>query len=362
MRTPASPDPRDAGSRIHGGPRQEELAPLGLAPQDVIDFSSCLNPYGPSRAVIDAVRAAPLERYPDPAAHAARVHLARALGVDAAEIVLGNGATELLWTLAHTLLRPRQTAAIVEPTFAEFRAAALATEARVVEWRATASGGFAVDLQAVSALVRETGASVLSLCAPNNPTGVGIPIAEIASLAAANPRVSIVVDQAFLSLSEAFADASVRLPANVLCVRSLTKEQAIPGVRVGYLLCRAELAARVEARRAAWTTGAAAQAAAIAACGEPGALAAARDTLFTDREWLRAELRRLRLDPLPSTTIFFLVRIPDAEHVRRRLLVRHRILVRDCASFGLGGFIRVAVRTRSDGAHLIAALAAELSG
>src|SRR5436190_6237589 len=110
--------------REHGGVDVDELRGLGLAPADVLDFSVNVNPYGPSAAIVRAVRAAAIDRYPDPTARAARQALARACAVDVAEIIVGNGAADLLWTVARVLLRPGTTALVVEPTFSEFGEAA----------------------------------------------------------------------------------------------------------------------------------------------------------------------------------------------------------------------------------------------
>ena len=338
-----------------------ELAALGVGRESIVDFSMCLNPYGPCPAVVAAVRAAPIDRYPDPTARAVRRSLAEILDVDPDALVLGNGAADLLWTIARVLFAPGDTMVTVEPTFSEFRAAAEAAGARVVELRSDAVDGFNVDLGRLRRFLRTVRPRAIYLCAPNNPTGVAIPAAEIAAVAAGHPDVDIVLDQAFLPLSEAFGELAVRFPPNVLCVRSLTKDHAIPGVRAGYLLCVRDLAARIEAARPSWTTSTMAQAAALAACAARGFVEETRPRLLGDRGHLQTIVRRRGLRPLPSATPFFLVPVPDAGDLRRRLLVRHHVLVRDCASFSLPGFIRLSARPAAEVARLDAALAEEIS-
>ncbi len=360
------PEPDDAppALRAHGGPLDAELAALGLGPEDVLDFSVSVNPLGPCPAVARAVHDASLARYPDPTGRAAREALARALGTLPEAIILGNGAAELLWAVARRLLGPGRTAVVAEPTFSEFRAAVQAQGGRVVEWRAQPERAFAVDLRAVGDLVAAARASALYLCAPNNPTGVAVPAAEVAALAAACPGVFIVLDEAYLSLSERFADASTALPGNVIRVRSLTKDHALAGLRVAYLLTTPVLASAIEAARPPWTTSALAHAAIRAASTSASFVADSRQQLLAERDRLRAGLLRMGLSPLPSTTHFFLVPVPaparDARDLRQRLLARHRILVRDCASFGLPSHVRVAARPGPDGERLCAALAEEV--
>jgi len=160
---------------------------------------------------------------------------------------------------------------------------------------------------------------------------------------------------------ERFAEVALAPPVNVACIRSLTKDFAIPGVRVGYVVAAPALIARVEHGRPAWTTSAAAQAAAIAACGSGAFVADSRGRLLAARAELAAGLAAIGLGPAPSSTGFLIVRTGDARGVRRRLLARHRIVVRDCASFGLPEHIRLAARAAPDRERVIAALRQELA-
>jgi histidinol-phosphate/aromatic aminotransferase/cobyric acid decarboxylase-like protein len=346
---------------VHGGPQDEELRALGIQSAQLLDFSVSTNPYGPCPGVLEAIRAAPIDRYPDPTGRAVREVMASGLGSAADEIALGNGAAELLWALARALLRSGDGVLVVEPTFCEFRAAVRAVGARIAEWRANPGDGFAIDLPAITRVMRAERARVVYLCAPNTPTGTTVAASEIAAWAEDSPHVSIVLDQSFLSLSERFADAAARMPANVIRVRSLTKEHAIPGVRLGYLLAPAGVVALIEQQRPAWMTSTMAQAAAMAACREPSFVDQSRQKILADRERLACQVERLGLSTVGSTTGFFLVRTAHATALRRRLLVRHHILVRDCASFGLPDFVRLAARPEPDIERLVAALREERS-
>lgn len=346
--------------RVHGGLLHTELRTLGIEPADVLDFSVNCNPYGPCREVVEAVRSASIDQYPDPTAGEARVAIASLLGVDPAQVILGNGASELLWTLAHMLVRRGTNVVIVEPTFSEFRAAAEWAGGRVHEWRATSRDTFGIDLQAVERLVREEEAAVLYLCAPNTPTGISIPANAVARLAEANSAVAIVLDQSFLSLSERFSDVWARMPENVICVRSMTKEHAIPGVRVGYIVATPNIVDHVEECRPAWTTSSLAQAAAIAGCKASDFVARSREALLANCSKLAELLSSMGLDPVPSTTGFLIVRTGGASSLRDRLLANYHILVRDCRSFGLPDYVRFAARPEVECERLIAALRQEM--
>lgn len=349
-------------ARVHGGPQELELRELGISADELLDFSSSTNPYGPHPAVLKALRSAVVDRYPDSAASEAREALARHLSAPIAELALGNGAADLLWTLARCLLDASGCALIAEPTFSEFRAAARACGARVVEWRAVPEAGFALDLWAIGERARSEGATVIYLCCPNTPTGSACAATEIRAWAAEHAELSIVLDQSFLSLSERHADAAIAMPANVARVRSLTKDHGIPGVRLGYVLASAALCRLVEGQRAAWTTSAFAQAAALACCEHTDFVKQSRERLLQDRRELASDLEALGLETLPSCTTFLLARVPRLAALRTRLLSEHHILVRDCASFGLPGFMRLAAKPRAQRERLLTALRAGRSG
>jgi len=347
-------------SRFHGGPVDDELRALGVDPARLLDVSASTNPYGPCPEVARAVRDAAIDRYPDPTGRAARQVLAGWLGVAPDELAVGNGAADLLWTLARALPHVGRPALIVEPTFCELRAALVAGDAQVVEWRATANDGFALDLDAIAATARAHDVGLVYLCTPGTPVGSIVPAAAIATWASELPRAHVICDQSFLSLSDRAADAAIPMPPNVVRVRSLTKDLGLPGVRIGYLIAAPAVVARVEACRPAWTTSAPALAAAIAAPAAAPFVAASRDRLLADRAALDRDLRDLGLAALPSAAPFLAVAVPDAPRLRRRLLARHHVLVRDCASFGMPGYLRLAARAAAERARVVSALAEEL--
>jgi histidinol-phosphate/aromatic aminotransferase/cobyric acid decarboxylase-like protein len=184
------------------------------------------------------------------------------------------------------------------------------------------------------------------------------------TLARRNSAVIFVVDQAFLSLSEHADEIGAPRPPNVLFVRSLTKDHAIPGLRGGGVVVSPALAGRLESARASWSTSAGAQAAAIAACRESDFVAESRRRLIADRRALAEAMATVGLASIPSTTVYILARLPagvTARDLRDRLLRRSHVLVRDCASFGLPRHVRIATRRPEDNARVRAALAAELT-
>ncbi|WP_394835060.1 histidinol-phosphate aminotransferase family protein [Pendulispora rubella] len=350
-------------SPAHGGPVDDELAALGLRAGDVLDFSVNVNPYGPCPSVVRAIAEAPLDRYPDPSAAPTRRALAARLDEPEGRIILGNGAVDLLWLLARTWLRPGDLALAVEPTFSEMQRAAMQAGARILEHRTSPCDDFAIDITALDAQLRDARPRLVYVCTPSNPVGVFTPFEALEDLAERHPDTLFVCDVSFLSLST--HHAAVRRSRRIAWVCSLTKDHALPGLRIGYAAAPESLVARMEAERPPWSIGAPAQAAILAAF-EPEArrfVDESRVRLLQDRAALEARLHHLDVRTHPSDTVYVLVDLGGrrlATPLRRTLLERHAVLVRDATSFGLPGHIRLAARPQPDAELLVSALRQEL--
>ncbi|HET8937828.1 MAG TPA: histidinol-phosphate transaminase [Polyangiales bacterium] len=346
-------------SRVHGGLDAAELAALGLDPAAVLDLSVNVNPWGPHPEVVAAIQRASLSRYPQPLAAGARAALARTAGVDPAQVIVGHGSTELLWSAVSLLSADPRPLLIAGPTFSE---PVLAARAYGVRWRELQSNPeteFVLDLSKLARAIEEHDAQAVYLCQPNNPDGSCVPAARLRELCDAYRSCLFIIDQAFLSLSTRHADAALHFPENVLLVRSLTKEHALPGLRVGYALGAPELIERLNARRPSWMVSGLAEAAIIEACAHGDYVAQVRMFLLDARGTLAAACTDLGMQVLPSTTSYFLMRVPHADSFRARLLSRHAIAVRSCSSFGLADYVRIAGCGPQQRAQLIAAVEAE---
>jgi histidinol-phosphate/aromatic aminotransferase/cobyric acid decarboxylase-like protein len=347
-----------APARVHGGPDPAELRALGIE-GSLVDFSVNVNPYGPTPAVATAARGADLARYPEPGAATVRAALAARWRWDPEGVLFAHGATEILWDLGRHLARLEGPVLVVEPAFSELRDALRASGAPALRWWPAGGADAALDPGELAEAMEQAGARACYLATPTSPLGLPVTAVAVESLARALPRALVLLDESFLALSDLHAEAARPLPPNVARLRSLTKEHAIPGLRAGYLLASPGLVAALDAARPTWSTSAPAQAAALAALAEEAFVAESRLRLASDREALRVGLARLGLVAWPSVAPYLSFRAAGAASLRRRLLAR-RLLVRDCASFGLADVIRVAARPAADRELLLAALAEEL--
>ena len=222
---------------------------------------------------------------------------------------------------------------------------------------ATEAHGFCWRIEEAVGTIRELQPALVFLCNPNNPTGLYLDRDAVEQLAAVvGEHGLLLVDDAYASLADSPWDPVPLLGSgNVAILRSLTKDHALAGVRLGYLAAQPEVIGGAQALQHAWSVNAVAQAAGLAALRDDDHVVAAREVIREAKEYLCAELDALGLTVSPSATNFLLVKVGDGAAVRRALL-RRGLAVRDCASFGLPEHIRLAVRSREDCARLVRAL------
>ena len=352
---------------VHGALDYEELERLELRPEEILDCSVNANPYGPSPLVRQAIAQAAIDRYPDRES----LQLRRALldhelerpSLTLPSILCGNGTTELIWTIARAFLQPGQKAAILGPTFGEYRAASQATGAAVAEYVAQARNQFHLDLAAISAWLHAERPSLLWLCNPNNPTGLWLDRQALVCLAQVCESIHavLVIDEAywrFLVPQEQFSAIDLVEQSGserLIVLRSLTKDYALAGVRLGYVVATEDTTARLRAYLPSWNVSGLAQAAGIAAVLDRAYLTRTLEMVARERQAFFSALEDRGVSILPSRTHFCLIEVQDARAMRQELLSR-RILVRDCTSFGLPKHIRVATRQRDAWQQLVQAL------
>lgn len=340
----------------HGALDFAELERLGLGPDDVLDFSVNSNPYGPTPEVRAAVAATPLDRYPDRECLALRRALSERLKVSTDGLVIGNGTAELITLLALAFLQPGDRVLIFGPTFGEYARAAAMMRATPDVWWATPQTGFAVRAADLESAFAQDAYRAVYVCNPNNPTGRMIAPDVLAGWAAARPRTLFVVDEAYAAFASGRPSLIGRAPANMVVLRSMTKDYALAGLRLGYAVGDPARIAALAALRPAWNVNALAQAAGLAALKTQAATDSALRRVRAERRYLMTGLAALGLRPCSTETHFFLTPVGQATAFRAHLLAR-RILVRDCTSFGLPDFVRIAPRTRPENSQLLEAIA-----
>lgn len=339
---------------VHGGLRDHERAAMVAAGITPIDLSASLNPYGPHPAVLAAARAAEVDRYPDPRALPLREAYAGRYALSPAEVLAGNGSSELIFLAMAALAAPGAAVLIAGPTFGEYAPAVAAAGATPIEVRAEPPAFDPPLAELLTAITARRPAATI-VCNPNNPTGRAIPREGIdaLTLAMAEAGGTLVVDEAYVDFA---ADGTSVPPSpHRLILRTLTKLHAIPGLRVGTALGPADVIAAMEHRQPPWPVSAPAIAASLQALREHAFAAESIAAIRAARTTLAAGLCALEVPVPVSDANFVLAPVGNGAAFRARLL-GSGFVVRDCASFGLPGCVRVAIPRAEQVAPLLAAI------
>jgi histidinol-phosphate aminotransferase len=341
---------------VHGALDFAELEHLGLAPEDVLDFSVNGNAYGPSPRVWEAMARVPVDRYPDREALSLRRALSGHLDIAPERIMVGNGSMELVWLAALAFLRPGDTVLILDPTFGEYQRVARLMGARLHTCTAQPEAVFRLDPNAILEALQQLNPRLAFVCNPNNPTGTYVPVEVLATWVAAAPHTLFVIDEAYLTFAAGAPSVLALQADNVLVLRSMTKAYALAGLRLGYAVGQPDVLGVLRRVRPPWSVNALAQAAGVAALTDVAYLECSLAQLQQAKQRLVQDLHSLGLVPVPSATHFFLLKVGNAAACRQALLQRG-IVVRDCTSFGLPAYIRIATRLPEENTRLLTALA-----
>lgn len=369
--------PRHTGF-THGGHVLALAASCGRNPEDILDFSANMNPLGPPQALRHVISraVAGLVHYPDPDSAGLIAAAGRRYGLPEAELLAGNGTSDLLFALAraarggHGAPDPAGPcfgrAVAVTPCYVDYRRACERAGMDVAAFSTDPEDGFAVDVAALAAALPAAPA-VVFVGRPQNPSGYVVPDTAVRELAAGRPDCLFVVDEAFADFVPDFVSLTLERPANVAVLLSLTKCFAVPGLRLGLLAAGPGWIARVRDELSPWPVNSLAQAVGEAFLGDADYLCRTRAAVAGWREELAGGLAALPgVRVFASQANFLLCRLdggPQAAiRLRDRLLRENGLAIRVCRDFeGLSGaYFRVAVRDCRDNARLLSAMAAVL--
>jgi histidinol-phosphate/aromatic aminotransferase/cobyric acid decarboxylase-like protein len=333
---------------------------------DIVDFCFIANPYYPTPQMIDALQEALpalIKCYPSSNPATSQQALAAAIGVDQADLIVGNGATELIVSI-NSILVDRIGVAV--PTFSEYidklrdpRAAELFVLDRERDYR--------LDLREYLAWGRERGVGALLVINPGNPTGQLHSLDDMLDfMEQARDLDLVIVDESFIDFAGA-AVPSLQPHAdrfeNLVIVRSMSKHYGVPGLRLGFCYSRNHrLLESLRRLLPTWNLNSVAE---YFLTLLPATVAAYEQSLRR----VTADVRKLQNDlaaieglfVYPTGSNFVLVRIEGdmtATELQARLLADHQMYVRDCSNkVGMDDrHVRVASQGRVADARLVEVL------
>jgi histidinol-phosphate aminotransferase len=333
------------------------MGELGLA--ELVRLSANENPLGPSPHVVEAIRreAARVHLYPDGGASALRAALARRMGISPDQIVVGNGADELIGMIALAAFEPGDEVVVPTPSFEPYATSVVLAGARV---RESPMAGYETDLDDVLRRVSDRTKAVI-LCSPHNPATTiirrGPLLRLLETLGDDSPLV--VLDEAYRDFADdpEYPDGVALLSRfpRLLVLRTFSKIAALAGLRVGYAVGAPSSIDRLNRTRAPFNVNRLGQVAALAALDDVEHWDRTRRVVLEERAFLTRELARRGFTVPPSQANFVLVKVAGASAVRERLL-RAGLVVRDGAAVGYPDHLRIAIGTREANERLLCGL------
>jgi len=297
-----------------------------------------------------------IEQYPDSESTELRQRLSERLGVTPGNILAGSGTTELIRLIALTYFRQEDCVLILEPTYGEYEVACHIAGAQPVKQWARAEDNFVPNMKETIDLISEHRPRGIFICNPNNPTGKYLSKRDVETVLDAIGDGIFILDEAYIAFVEKnWSSVDWISRGNVVILRSMTKDYGLAGLRLGYAIASQEIIDSLRLVRPPWNVNVIAQKMGAVALEDVNYLEQTKKKIREARQFLIDELSRLGFQSLPSDTNFFLVRVGNTQAFRAALLKRG-IMVRDCTSFGLPEYVRIAPRTMPECQKLIAAI------
>ena len=324
---------------------------------NLVKLNTNENPYGPSRRVLDALRAEvgdTLRLYPDPGSDKLRAAIAKRHGLTADQVFVGNGSDEVLAHVFLALLKHDAPVLFPDITYSfypvycglygiEFTPVPLcdAFEIRIDDY------------------LRPNGGIIFPN--PNAPTGRLLPLSEIERLLKANPSSVVVVDEAYVAFGGESCVPLVKKYPQLLVTHTLSKSHALAGLRVGYATGHPQLIEalnRVKDSFNSYPLDRFAQAGATAAMEDDEYFAGICKKVAGTRATLVADLQGLGFEVLPSAANFIFARFPGRDGADLAAKLRERsIIVRHFRNPArVSPYLRITVGTDEQCAGLVEAL------
>jgi len=326
-----------------GKPIEEVKRELGL--EEVIKMASNENALGPSPKASEAMKkaASNVNLYPDGNSYYLKQKLAQKLGVGMDEVIVGNGADEIIRIITETFLNPGEEVVIAWPGFVIY---CIATDVMAGSLKRIPLKNYTHDLEAMLNAVTEK-TKLIFIANPNNPTGTMVNKTQVESFMKKVPEdVIVVFDEAYCEYADENFPQTFRYMKegrNVIILRTFSKIYGLAGLRVGYGIAKKEIFEEMNRIRQPFNVNRIAQSAAIAALDDGEHVEKTIAMNEEGKRFLYKEFEAMGLEYVPTAANFILVNIEqDGRKVYEQLL-KEGVIVRPVDNYDLPNFLRVTI-------------------
>lgn len=355
-------------SYVPGKSQDEIAADYGVRKEDIIKLGSNENPWGPSpkamRAIKEEIKS--INRYPESQLHELVSEIAKYSGVKDSQVIIGgDGADEIIDVLAKTFIDAGDEFIVPLPSYMYYEYLLKQYGAKPVyaKWDLTENR---LDVESIYDSISPK-TRMIFLCSPNNPTGTLIDKEILAEIAAKNPDILIVIDEAYFEYSEVTNRDLIDEYDNIFIIRTMSKVLGLAGMRIGYGLACSHIIEYMHRIKPVFSLTRLSFAAALNTFRDTEYIAESIRKGIESRQYLYDETSKIKgLKVVPSKSNFMLIDIRDTGFTAAELaeeLMKRGVIVRDCTSFkGLDEYwIRISICTLEEDKRFIEILKEVLS-
>lgn len=314
-----------------------------------INFSSNIYNHAEQRELYDHLshKLPLIHSYPPPIPYELENKIADDANIDSKEVSVTNGATEAIYLIAQLFANKCST--ILEPTFSEYADACRLHHHKIE---------FIYRLDENARL-----GNVVWICNPNNPTGEVFDKDLLIRIISKNPKTYFVIDQSYenFTLKPLLSEKEAIAFDNLILIHSMTKQFAIPGLRVGYISANKDIVHEFTLHKMPWSVNVIAIEAAKYLIENKNRYLMEIASIMIERERVHDRLKEIYgVVPWSSDTNFMLVQLRsgNSSSLKEYLVKEHSMLIRDASNFhGLDShFFRIAVQSAEENNQLIKAI------
>ena len=361
--------------------------------KEILDYSSNINPYGIPESLKKRIteNLEVLERYPDPDYVELRQKLANLNKVNLSDIILGNGATEIIF-LFMKVINPKKIL-IVSPTFGEYERAVKSTEIpgdivslscsddnknienkkiEIEYFELKESDDFKLNIENLKNEL-ENKYDLLIICNPNNPTGKFLKLAQTEEILKECNKydTKLFIDEAFIEfLSDGMKESIINTEENkknLFVTRAFTKFFAIPGLRLGYgMYFDKELEQKISEKKEPWSVNNIAEMAGLTVLDDTEYIGKTLKWITEEKIYMYEKLNEISGIKVYETEVNFITGKIDEKlfseglnvKVLREKMLEQGILIRDASNFNFldERFFRLAIKDRASNERVIEAM------
>lgn len=332
----------------------------------ILDYSSNINPLGVPKKFIDIAKESfdKLAHYPDPYYIELRKKIAEFNSVSMDNIIVGNGATEILF-LYMRALKPKKVL-LLAPCFAEYERALKSVAANIEYFELKERNNFYPDVEKLKREIGKGDYDLLLFCNPNNPTGQFIRLEDIKEIikTCEKKNTKIFIDEAFIEFVENWKEKTVSFLKNkhIFIMRAFTKFFAIPGLRLGYgISFDEEILKKIWEEKEPWTVNTFANLAGLTMLDDKEYIEKTEKWISEEKEFMYQELSKFQYIKAYKTECnFILIKLFNISSTSLRAkMIEKNILIRDASNFKFldDSFVRLAIKDRNSNLKMLETLA-----